>query len=228
MATRNSPHGSTARAKSGCPCRACDARRTDLYMTTPRKPIVPPTRRIGDTVVTMVGGTSAPTKVMVSVVGDALVDVDQLAHGEAVFVSTEHQRANGSTYATVHGYMTLSTWNDVVLATDAAMTQCQQLISDVEAKVPHAVKQDLTGFQRTKHRRVAPGDDPKAPVDLAVLHTQLVNVTSSLASGGMELDVAMKQYGRLRDQIAKRRAQFTESEGVFAVLQQLIIEKAGQ
>lgn len=219
MATPRGLHGSTARAKSGCTCRACDARRSELYLSTPRggQATKPKHVYVGKAIVTIAG----PSEV-IEFGGVKSI----LRDGEMIFVSVVNVDPLGRSYPRVTGRMTQATW-DLVMRDDNMLTECQQVIADVEANMPQAVKKDLSAFQRTKHRRIEPGQDPKAPVDLTVLLGQLTNIVTELASGTMPIGVAMKQYGHLRDEVAARRRQFTEVEGVFEMLQTLIVAKAG-
>ena len=198
-------HGTLARARAGCPCVICQHAVTQTYRATPRGVKPPIVRKFG----------------VAKVVMDPAADLD-------VLVLVAEKDANER--VTVTGVCNPETWDDL-MDSDTNIGRAQVALSEAVLEVPTAKKVDVDPSRYRKGGKgkdsitVNPGEDPRQPLDLPVLIAQMRVMSTGLITGEIDLPVAMKQYGRLRDEIARRRSEFAEAEGVFDVLQRAILAK---
>lgn len=200
-------HGTLIRARTGCPCAACQHAATATYRGTPRGVKPPIVRKLGVAKVTIDGGADLDVLSLV-----AEKDLDNLVH--------------------VRGVCHPETWDDL-MDSDTNIERAQVAISEAVLAVPTARKIDVDPSRYRKgagkdSRTINPGQDPRIPLDLPVLVAQMRVLSTGLITGEVDTAVAIKAYGRLRDEVARRRHEFAEAEGAFDVLQRAIVAKVSE
>jgi hypothetical protein len=200
-------HGTLIRARTGCPCTACQHAATATYRRTPRgvKPLIE--RKFGV----------------------AKVIIDPSADLDALVITTEKDLDE---QVHVSGVCNPETWDDL-MDSDVNVGRAQTAIAEAVLDVPTTRKVEVDPSRYRKgagkdSRTVNPGEDPRQPLDLPVLIAQMRVLSTGLLTGETDVGVAMKAYGRLRDEIARRRHEFAEAEGVFDVLQRAILSKVSE
>jgi len=198
-------HGTLTRARTGCPCVICQHAVTQTYRATPRAVKPPIVRKFGTAKVTI----------------DPAADLD-------VLLLTVVEGMDEQPVAT--GVCNPETWDDL-MDSDTNIGRAQVALNEAITQMPTTRKVEVDpsryrkGGSGRESRTVEPGEAPRREIDLPVLIAQMRVLSTGLITGDTDLPVAMKQYGRLRDEIARRRSEFAEAEGVFDVLQRAILAK---